>query len=121
MVQTVLRLMVDWLEEVGKDVKGKGVVGWEADEVKSQSSRYSIEGVSQGESRISEAARTLITFTFRSSYYTRNCCSMPIYPFSSRILPLTLSSHDSRPHWNLCSLCKPSSLPLVVWSRALCV
>lgn len=44
-VQTVLRLMVDWLEEVGKDVKSKGVVGWEADEVKSQSSRYSIEGL----------------------------------------------------------------------------
>jgi len=62
-VQTVLRLMVDWLEEVGKDVKGKGVVGWEADEVKSQSSRYSIEGVSQGQSRISEAARSLIAFT----------------------------------------------------------
>ena len=45
-VQTVLSLMVNWLEEVGKDIKGKGVVGWEEDEVKAQSSSYSIEGVS---------------------------------------------------------------------------
>lgn len=46
-VQTVLNLMVDWLEQIGKDIKGKGVVGWEEDEIKARNSSYSIEGVSR--------------------------------------------------------------------------
>ena len=61
-VQTVLSLMVNWLEEVGKDIKGKGVVGWEEDEIKAHSSSYSIEGVSWGPDRWPTSAMMLIDF-----------------------------------------------------------
>lgn len=45
-VQSVLNLMVDWLEVVGKDAQGQGLVGWENDEVTQKASIYSVEGVS---------------------------------------------------------------------------
>jgi hypothetical protein len=72
-VQSVLNLMVDWLEIVGKDAQGQGLVGWEYDEIVQKPSTHSVQGVSLPSPFRRYELASLILIILLATFYSLFC------------------------------------------------